>query len=75
MCKYLYLYNLHPWGLSNIYMELDSIFKQIPKVLEFEKMCQNRWVRCLKLEGSNTNLRLDNLKKKLTCQNPYQRFS
>jgi hypothetical protein len=69
MCKHLYIYNLHPWGLSNIYMELDSISKQISKVLEFEKMCQNWWVQYLKLEGSTTNLHLDNLhtkKKKMS---------
>jgi len=64
MCKYFYLYNFHPWELSNIYIELDSIFKRISKVLEFEKMCQNWWVRCLKLEGSTTNLHLDNLHTK-----------
>jgi hypothetical protein len=27
-------------------------------------MCQNWWVKCLKLEGSTTNLHLDNLHPK-----------
>jgi hypothetical protein len=51
-------------------MAPDSILKQSPKVPEFEKMCQNWWVQCLKLEASTTNLHLDNLKKKIKMSKP-----